>query len=127
MSSSGGGGGGGNTCDFTKIIPEPSEKKYRFFNQPIEQIPLWAADKFQILVHPPDGGLHWLTLETCQQVVTCLTLDGENVLKPLLKDVVVLKTFEVEDAQADACDVDFSACCDSSSSSSSSGEPSGSS
>jgi hypothetical protein len=124
--SSSGDSSSSNLCDFEKIIPEPSEKKYRFFNQPIEQIPLWAADKFQILVHTIDGGLHWLTLETCQQVVTCLTLDGENMLKPQLQDVVVLKTFDVADPEA--CDVDFSACCDSSSSSSSSsGEPSGSS
>jgi hypothetical protein len=47
------------------------------------------------------------------------------MLKPQLQDVVVLKTFDVADPEA--CDVDFSACCDSSSSSSSSGEPSGSS
>ena len=126
MSSGSGGGGGGGLCDFDQIIPTPSSGIYRWFNQPIEQIPLWASGVFQVLVHPPNGGLHWLTLETCQQVVTCMTLDGENMLKPVLKDVVVLKTFDVADPEA--CDIDFGPCCDSSSSSSpSSGDPSGSS
>ena len=103
-----------NPCDIDQIIPEPTSVIYRWFNQPIEQIPLWEANQFQVLVHPPDGGLHWLTIEGCQQVVTCITLDGENMLKTELKDVVVLKTFDPADPEA--CDVDFSVCCDSSSS-----------
>jgi len=103
-------------CDFEQIIPEPTSVKYRWFNQPIEQIPLWAEDKFQILVHPPNGGLHWLTVDQCQQVVTCIEIDGDNIIQATLKDIVPIKIFDVQNP--DACDVDMSDCCSSSSSSS---------
>jgi len=103
-----------SSCDFNEIILDPSEKKYRYFNQPIEQIPKWEEDKFQILVHPPTGGLHWLTIEECVNVVTCLTLDG-CIIKPTLTPIATIKFFDPENSEE--CDIDISECSSSSSSS----------
>lgn len=114
-----------NLCDFDNIITEPTGAIYRFFNQPIEQIPKWTFDKFQILVHVPTGGLHWLTVDQCQQVVTCLSIDENHVIQAELKDIAVLKVFEAPDPTG--CNVDISECCSSSSSESSSGFASSSS
>lgn len=75
-----------------------NEKKYRFFNQPIEQIPDYEEDKPQMLAHRPDGGLQWVTLDQCLDVVTCLTLDLESEqLVITRRKIVVIKDFEPEE------------------------------
>jgi hypothetical protein len=95
-----------NTSD---IFDEPSNsKKYRFFNQPIEQIPDYIEDKPQLLVHRPDGGLQWVTLDLCLDVVTCLTLNLESEqLQIERRKIVVIKDFEPED---DCPPIDVTTC-----------------
>ena len=46
-----------------KLFGAPPEKKYRYFNQPIEQIPGWKSGDYQFLVHSPNCGLQWLSIE----------------------------------------------------------------
>lgn len=53
---------------------------YRYFNQPIEQIPGWDATKSQILFHGANKGLWWQTGPECIDVVTCVRLT-ENGLE----------------------------------------------
>jgi hypothetical protein len=71
------------------------EKKYRYFNQPIEQIPGWKRDDYQVLVHSPDCGLQWHTVQ-CLDVMTCITKDGNN-LNPETTRIVVFKEQSPED------------------------------
>lgn len=53
-------------------------QNFRYFNQPIEQIPGWAAGVSQILVHPNDGGLMWKNVE-CMDVITCIRLEPSGL------------------------------------------------
>lgn len=107
MQSSGGGGGGENApgCDqFLKDTfkaPAEDQRKYRYFNQPIELIPDYDEDKPQILVHRPDSGLQWATIDTCKNVVTCIKLDTQipfsaQQLKIERRTLIVLKDFEAQ-------------------------------
>lgn len=77
-----------------QIFPQPDpQEKYRFFNQPIEQIPSYKADKPQILAHRPGCGLQWVTVDQCLEVVTCIKL-GTSELEIQRRKIVVLKDFE---------------------------------
>lgn len=63
-----------NTCeiiDFPEI--SGSSSPYRYFNQPIEQIPGWNKDEPQILFHGKNHGLVWVNIQ-CVPVVTCATI-----------------------------------------------------
>lgn len=51
-------------------FPDTPYQNYRYFNQPIEQIPGWDADEPQILFHGKNAGLVWVNIE-CVPVVTC--------------------------------------------------------
>lgn len=44
---------------------EQPNKKYRYFNQPIEQIPGFEINKKQALVHDPQCGLKWMDIVEC--------------------------------------------------------------
>jgi hypothetical protein len=57
-------------------MPEGSGN-YRYFNQPIEQIPGWDANEPQILFHGKNAGLVWVNIE-CIPVVTCVELSDES-------------------------------------------------
>lgn len=82
--------------DPNEIFPEPDpNEKYRFFNQPIEQIPSYEADKPQILVHRPNCGLQWITVDQCLKVVTCMSLESEEI-KVERRNIVVIKDFAIE-------------------------------
>lgn len=89
-----------NTCEnISNIIPDDGER-YRYFNQPLEQIPGFAGDKPQILAHAPNGGLRWFTVDQCTPVVTCLVFednDGEEQLKIERNNIVTIKDLGVSD------------------------------
>lgn len=54
-------------------------KKYRYFNQPIEQIPGFLATESQILFHGQDGGLYWQTIPSgCVEVTTCVKIETDS-------------------------------------------------
>lgn len=63
-------------CEITDFptMPEGSGN-YRYFNQPIEQIPGWNANKPQILFHGKNAGLVWSDIQ-CLPVVTCVQITG---------------------------------------------------
>lgn len=61
-----------NTCTIQDFPPAPSDN-YRYFNQPIEQIPGWDKDEPQILFHGKNAGLIWVNIE-CVPVVTCVEI-----------------------------------------------------
>ena len=86
------------------IIPHCPEYIYRFFNQPIEQIPGWVADKVQVLVHKGNQGLIWQNVY-CEEVVTCISLDSNTkTLKIDRKKIVAINTLEAtEFTGAAAC------------------------
>lgn len=100
-----------NDCDKVDEIfeaPEAdSDKKYRYFNQPIEQIPGWKEDKPQILIHRPNCGLQWNTIDQCLDVVTCLKLEDDK-LKVERRNIVIIKDFEIEDDEE--CDIEVTDC-----------------
>jgi len=90
--------------------PPTSDYKYRFFNQPIEQIPGWDASSSQLLVHSKNdnaqgGGLQWVTLSSCLTVVTGLSL-GSSGIEVKRKKIVVLKDFEVSDENLEGTSCD---------------------
>lgn len=75
--------------DFFPAIP----LNYRYFNQPIEQIPGWDATKSQILFHGANKGLFWQTAPECIDVVTCIKLTPAGLEIERAK-VSVIKVFE---------------------------------
>jgi hypothetical protein len=84
--------------DVDKIFEAPgseADKKYRYFNQPIEQIPGYKEDKPQILAHRPNCGLQWVTLDKCLPVVTCLKLESEELFIER-RSIVIIKDFEID-------------------------------
>ena len=82
------------------IIPHCPANIYRFFNQPIEQIPGWVADKVQVLVHKGDQGLIWQTVY-CEEVVTCISLNSQtNTLQIDRKKIVAIKTLDSTETTA---------------------------
>ena len=84
----------------TDIIPHCPEYIYRFFNQPIEQIPGWVANKVQVLVHKGDQGLIWQTVY-CEEVVTCISLNSQtNSLKIDRKKIVAINTLDSTETAA---------------------------
>ena len=89
------------------VPPQDGDKKFRFFNQPIDQIPGFLPDKPQILVHRPNCGLQWFTLDQCLPVITCLKLESDK-LKAERRRLVVIKDFEIEN-DID-CDIDVTSC-----------------
>lgn len=98
------------TGDLNTVFPVPGEngdKKYRFFNQPIEQIPGYISDKPQILVHRPNSGLQWFTLDMCLPVVTCMELQ-EDKIKVQRRSLVVIKDFAIPDDIE--CDIEVNPC-----------------
>lgn len=82
-------------CSNTNDIIADAGGKYRFFNQPLEQIPGFVIDKPQLLAHAPNGGLMWFTIDQCMPVVTCLSL-GEEELTIQRRNIVVIKDFAIE-------------------------------
>jgi len=88
-------------------LVQPASVPYRYFNQPIEQIPGWIKNNSQILSHRKDSGLQWLGLNQCLQVGTCITLGSSELILerkniPILvddisgEDCIVLGTEECE-------------------------------
>jgi hypothetical protein len=69
------------TKECSDDFPDVQEdiQKYRFFNQPIEQIPGWKADKSQILFHTPNKGLYWESVpDQCVEVPKCVKIEFES-------------------------------------------------
>lgn len=82
------------SANTAQIFPEPDPKeKYRFFNQPIEQIPSYDPDKPQILAHRQGCGLQWVTIDQCLDVVTCIKLESSELTIERRK-IVILKDFD---------------------------------
>ncbi len=76
------------------IIPHCPANIYRFFNQPIEQIPGWNKDLVQVLVHKGQQGLIWQTVY-CEEVVTCISLDSNTkTLRIDRKKIVAINTLD---------------------------------
>jgi len=87
------------------IFPQPADgSKYRYFNQPIEQIPGYAEGSPQLLVHRPNGGLQWATMDQCLDVVTCIKLESSELTIERRK-IVVIKDFEAETADCPPVEV----------------------
>jgi hypothetical protein len=40
---------------------------FRYFNQPIEQIPGFNAQLPQVLAHRPNSGLQWVNVVSCEE------------------------------------------------------------
>lgn len=95
-------------CSNTNTIIPSTALKYRFFNQPIEQIPGFDITKPQILAHAPNCGLMWFTIDQCLEVVTCLSLQTDK-LKVTRNNVVVIKDFGIL-AGDTACDIPLTNC-----------------
>jgi hypothetical protein len=94
--------------DPEKVFDQPEDnRKYRFFNQPIELIPGHNDGVPQILVHRPNGGLQWVTIDQCLKVVTCMKLEASQ-LKVERRSIVVLKDFEIPDDTE--CDIELTDC-----------------
>lgn len=77
-------------CSESVVFPSTPSKNYRFFNQPIEQIPEWDPTKSQVLFHAANCGLVWQTFE-CIDVVTCIKLESSELVIET-KKLFVLKT-----------------------------------
>lgn len=91
-----------------EIFGQPEDnRKYRYFNQPIEQIPNYDENSPQILAHRPNGGLQWVTVDQCLKVVTCMKLE-ESQLKVERRQIVVFKDFEIPDDFE--CDIEVTDC-----------------
>lgn len=93
--------------DVTTIFDKPKQdgdKIYRYFNQPIEQIPGFDKQAAQVLVHRPSFGLQWVSLDQCLPVVTCLNLK-EDRLSAERRKILVIKDFDADD-----CDIDITKC-----------------
>jgi hypothetical protein len=80
---------GSSECDAFNTAPS---KKYRFFNQPIEQIPGYDEAKPQMLVHSPNCGLQWHNVE-CISLVKCIKLETSE-LKIESRKVAIIKDIE---------------------------------
>lgn len=82
----------------TTCSPDPftpvGEKPYRYFNQPIEQIPGWDKNQPQVLVHSINNGLMWKSVE-CLDIVTCIKLEN-NELKIERRNITILADKEPE-------------------------------
>jgi hypothetical protein len=91
------------------VPPVDGDKKFRYFNQPIEQIPNYEESSPQILVHRPYGGLQWATIDQCIKVVTCLKLDVSQ-LKIERRQIVVFKDFEVIDDFEECSNIELTDC-----------------
>lgn len=95
---------------FDPIPPNNGDKNYRYFTLPIEQIPGFIANQPQILVHRPNCGLQWFSLDKCLPVVTCLDLT-EDALKVERRSIVVIKDFEIQnESEKDDCDIPVTSC-----------------
>lgn len=53
-------------------------KEYRYFNQPIEQIPGFEGSKAQILFHTANKGLYWQTVPECVEVTKCIKIESAS-------------------------------------------------
>lgn len=96
--------------DINKIFDTPGkggDLKFRFFNQPIEQIPGFDEAKPQLLAHRPNYGLQWVTVDQCLPVVTCLDLEDDKI-KVQRKALIIIKDFEMGDDTE--CDIDINKC-----------------
>lgn len=98
--------------DLQNVFPDPNpQQKYRFFNQPIDQIPNYKEAEPQILVHRPNCGLQWFTLEKCLDVLTCVKLEtesDESELKLERKKIIVIKDFDAEEEPGDCPNISLS-------------------
>lgn len=98
-----------DTCSgsLSNVFPVPTEngeKKYRFFTLPIEQIPGHKEGESQILVHRPNCGLQWFTLDLCLPVVTCVKLESNDLVAER-RSIIVIKDSEIDD-----CIVEINEC-----------------
>lgn len=93
-----------DSSDIEDIFPDPNpKKKYRYFNQPIEQIPGYEESQPQILVHGTSCGLQWFTLDQCLPVVTCIKLESEELVIER-KRLVVIKDFDIPADESGDCE-----------------------
>lgn len=62
------------------VFPEisPGSKIYRYFNQPIEQIPGYSSGVSQMLFHGAAQGLYWQTIPDCVELPKCVTVETDS-------------------------------------------------
>lgn len=66
-------------------FPTTPSDKYRYFNQPVEQIPGYDKEKAQILFHQK-GALVWQDIAECVEVVKCVKLETEGEANSLVME-----------------------------------------
>lgn len=96
-------------CDPRETIPSEAvneQNKYRYFNQPIEQIPGFNSSQPQVLCHSPEPyvGLFWASLE-CYSPVDCIDLQKTSLVATK-KSIGVFKIFDSNDV----CSVPLAYC-----------------
>jgi hypothetical protein len=93
-------------CSPNEFFGENPEENFRYFNQPIKQIPGYDDSLPQLLGHAPNCGLVWVNL-VCVPAIKCLTLDVSQ-LKAERSQLVVIKEFPMEDDFE--CDIEVTEC-----------------
>ena len=83
-------------CD--DVFPEKPDDKYRFFNQPIEQIPEYDASVAQMLFHAANGGLVWQSLPSgCVTLLKCVEVDTSSETYALKSIVETIRPLQIVD------------------------------
>lgn len=81
-------------------------RNYRYFNQPIEQIPGWDANEAQVLFHGVNNGLWWQNAPQCIDVVTCVRLTSNGLEFDRVKAFV----FKVGDTDTECVTIAVTGC-----------------
>lgn len=87
-----------------------------YFNQPINQIEGYVANQPQILMHGPNKGLLWKTVE-CSHVVNCISLGAQELVIEQSQIIVIRDNGPIPDC----INIPLTSCSGAESSSSSSG------
>ena len=84
-------------CD--DVFPKKPDDKYRFFNQPIEQIPEYDASVAQMLFHAANGGLVWQSLPSgCVTLLKCVELDTSSATYALKSTMETIRPLQILDS-----------------------------
>jgi hypothetical protein len=88
-------------------FPSSSSPPYRYFNQPVEQVPKWDAGQNQILIHSKNSGLQWSTVQ-CLPVTTCVKIEANQLIAERRK-IVTIADFDTIDCTVPTTDC---SCCE---------------
>jgi len=84
------------SCD--DDFPTIPTDKYRFFNQPVEQIPEYDASVAQMLFHSASGGLVWQSLPSgCVTLLKCVELDTSSATYALKSTMETIRPLQILD------------------------------